>query len=118
VIWIDFNQQQGNIARFGDGAVGFWLAHEFGHAVQKLARLNPRITPNMELQADCFAGMYVHFGILNSYRLAGDDYAQARNQIWALSPNDTSHGTPQQRLDNFDWGYGKFSFAACINGYN
>jgi predicted metalloprotease len=116
-IYLDYRQQQTNLAKFGDGAVGFWLAHEFGHHIQLLYGLNPQVVPNMELQADCFAGTYVHYGILNSYRLAGNDRAEARNQIWALSWTDTDHGTPQQRLNNFDWGYSKFYFPSCINGY-
>lgn len=106
-----------NLARFGDGAVGFWLAHEFGHHIQSLYRLRPSV-PNFELQADCFADMYVHYGIFNSFRLAAADYTQARNQIWALSWNDTGHGTPQQRLNNFDWGYKQFYFPSCVSGYN
>jgi predicted metalloprotease len=115
-IYIDFIQQQGNLSRFGDGSVGFWLAHEFGHHIQTLISKNPS-NPNKELEADCFAGMYVHYGIYNSGRLAYDDYGQARNQIWALSWNDPDHGTPQQRLNNFDWGYGQFYFPSCVNGY-
>jgi predicted metalloprotease len=117
-IYMDYNQQVSNLSRFGDGSVGFWLAHEFGHHIQTLANIHPQIVPNVELEADCFAGMYVHYGIYNSYRLAGNDYQEARNQIWALSWGDTAHGTPQQRLNNFDWGYSHFSFASCVNGYN
>jgi predicted metalloprotease len=117
-IWIDYNQQVGNLAKYGDGAVGFWLAHEFGHAIQIMYGLSPRIVPNMELQADCFAGMYVRYGIGVSHRLVGDDYGEARYQISLLSWNDTSHGTPTQRLANFDWGYNQYAFGSCINGYN
>jgi predicted metalloprotease len=115
-IYLDYNQQKSELGRLGDGAVGFWLAHEFGHHIQTLMGLKPQ-TPNMELQADCFAGLYVHYGILNSHRLASDDYAQARNQIWALSWNDPTHGTPQQRLNNFDRGYSQFYVPSCVNGY-
>jgi predicted metalloprotease len=117
-IYVDFNQQTGNLKKFGDGSVGFWLAHEFGHHIQRLAGLNPRIAPNVELQADCFAGMYVRYGVSNSYRLFYNDYTEARSQIWALRSNDPSHGTPQQRLNNFDWGYNQLYYPSCVNGYN
>lgn len=117
IIYIDYTQQANNIRQFGDGSVGFWLAHEFGHHVQYLAGLSPKVVPNLELQADCFAGMYIHYGIWNSYRLASNDLTEARNQISALSWNDTSHGTPTQRLANLNWGYNQFSFGSCINGY-
>lgn len=116
-IYLDYKQQRSELAKFGDGAVGFWLAHEFGHHIQVLLGLNPQ-APNKELQADCFAGLYVHYGIFNSYRLASDDYRQARNRIWALSWNDPTHGTPQQRLDSFDWGYNQFYLPSCEQGYN
>ena len=35
-IYLDFGQQRANLSRFGDGSVGFWLAHEFGHHIQNL----------------------------------------------------------------------------------
>ena len=53
-----------------------------------------------------------------AFRLDIDDYTQARNHIWALSWTDTGHGTPQQRLNNFDWGYKQFYFPSCVSGYN
>jgi predicted metalloprotease len=115
-IYLDFEQQRSNLSSFGDGSVGFWLAHEFAHHVQHLYGLNPGL-PNSELQADCLAGMYVRYGIGTSFLLASNDRTEARNQIWKLSWSDPDHGTPQQRLDNFDWGYNQFYFPRCVNGY-
>lgn len=48
---------------FGEVAVTGVLAHEYGHAVQHMADLNPRRTPGivLEQQADCFAGVYIRW---------------------------------------------------------
>lgn len=47
----------------GDMGVTLALAHEYGHAVQHLARMNERDTPVLvaEQQADCFAGAYMRW---------------------------------------------------------
>ena len=47
----------------GDMAITMVLAHEYGHAIQKLAHLKPRKDPALvsEQQADCFAGVYVRW---------------------------------------------------------
>src|SRR5246127_1947958 len=48
---------------FGDMAVTGVLAHEFGHALQNMAKLVTRADPTIvrEQQADCFAGVYMFF---------------------------------------------------------
>jgi len=48
---------------YGDMAITMVLAHEYGHAIQKLATLNPRGIPTLvaEQQADCFAGAYLRW---------------------------------------------------------
>jgi predicted metalloprotease len=48
---------------FGDMAITMVLAHEYGHAIQKMARLNKKGTPTLvaEQQADCFAGVYMRW---------------------------------------------------------
>lgn len=47
----------------GDMAITMVLAHEFGHAIQKQATLNPRGVPTLvaEQQADCLAGVYMRW---------------------------------------------------------
>ena len=47
----------------GDMAITMVLAHEYGHAIQKLAHLNKKRTPALvaEQQADCFAGVYLRW---------------------------------------------------------
>lgn len=47
----------------GDMAITMVLAHEYGHAIQKMATLNPRGVPSLvtEQQADCLAGAYLRW---------------------------------------------------------
>ena len=47
----------------GDMAITMVLAHEYGHAIQKMATLNPKGVPSLvaEQQADCFAGVYLRW---------------------------------------------------------
>lgn len=47
---------------FGDNGVGLVLAHEYGHAIQRVSSdLNPRRSIVAEQQADCFAGVYARW---------------------------------------------------------
>ena len=48
---------------FGDMAVTMVLAHEYGHAIQRMAKLIKKGTPTLvaEQQADCFAGVYLRW---------------------------------------------------------
>lgn len=48
---------------YGDMAITMVLAHEYGHAIQKLATLNPKGVPTLvaEQQADCLAGVYLRW---------------------------------------------------------
>jgi predicted metalloprotease len=48
---------------YGDMAITMVLAHEYGHAIQKMAAINPRGVPTLvsEQQADCFSGVYLRW---------------------------------------------------------
>jgi predicted metalloprotease len=117
-IYLDYNQQVGNVGRFGDGSTAFWTAHEYGHHVEKLLAIDwTMYTPYHELLADCFAGMYFHHGIYTSRTLVLSDYTEAWNQISALSWSDTAHGTPTQRHNAFAYGFRQETNRnLCING--
>ena len=114
-IHLDFTQLNGVIRQYGDGAVAFWLAHETGHHIEKLLGVN-RVQPNQELMADCFAGLYVRYGYSKSGKLSYADYQEARNQIWALGPSP-SHGTKEQRLAAFDYGFRTFTLKSCLAAF-
>lgn len=109
----------------GDFAQAYVIGHEVGHHVQNLlgtagkvrqmqSRLQPaeanRLQVAMELQADCFAGVWAHqanrqFAVLEpgdveeglqAAAAIGDDRLQ-RNAGRRVSPESFTHGTSEQR---------------------
>lgn len=116
----------------GDFALGYVLAHEVGHHVQtvlgiseQVQTLQQRVTKKeanalqvkMELQADCFAGVWGHFmekrGILEAGDLEealktataiGDDRLQ-KEATGRVVPDSFTHGTSLQRLNWFKKGF-------------
>ena len=114
-----------------DFARAYAIAHEVGHHVQHLlgtlekvhhiqARA-PQTTANqlsvrLELQADCFAGVWGHHtaerGLINQQDVAtalqtasqiGDDYLQRRARD-TVAPETFTHGSSQQRVQWFERG--------------
>jgi predicted metalloprotease len=108
----------------GDFAQAYVLAHEVGHHVQRLTgsqeqvqraqRLNPRrakeLSVLLELQADCFAGVWGHStaqrGIpeqgdveegLRAAAAIGDDNIQKMSQGYVV-PEAFTHGSSEQRV--------------------
>jgi predicted metalloprotease len=55
-IVLEVSQLEDLRRRFGDGAVVYAVAHEFGHWLQMVVN-QKRVMPNYELQADCIAGV-------------------------------------------------------------
>ena len=103
---------------FGDVAVAGVLAHEFGHAVQTRAHSVHVLTRTIvrEQQADCFAGVYLHWVAQgNSTRFAlnttdGLDHVLAGG-ITLRDPTDESenaagaHGSALDRVGAFQEGF-------------
>jgi len=113
----------------GDFAQAYVIAHEVGHHVQKLtggARKmeggrGSRVERNalsvrMELQADCYAGVWGHYAgtmnqldpgdlaeALGAATAIGDDRLQKRAQGYAV-PESFTHGTSEQRVRWFKRG--------------
>ena len=124
----------------GDFAQAYVLAHEVGHHVQNLIGVLPefnRRRPSMsqseenqmsirvELQADCFAGIWGHFtaqkGLLesgdleealNAAQQIGDDTLQRRTQGYVV-PESFNHGTSAQRKQWFARGFESGQLEAC-----
>jgi predicted metalloprotease len=121
-------------ARFhapGDFAQAYVIAHEVGHHVQKLAgtlqkleaareRVSRaeynRTSVRMELQADCYAGVWGHHAgsmkqldpgdiaeALNAATAIGDDRLQKQTQ-GRIVPESFTHGTSDQRVRWFKRG--------------
>ena len=111
---------------------GLCVAHEVGHHVQNLLGILPRyhkasqgmsrsdanaLSVRIELQADCFAGIWAHdessAGYLepgdigeatNAAEQIGDDTLQKRSQ-GTVVPDCFTHGTSAQRQQWFETGY-------------
>ncbi len=125
----------------GDFAAAYVVAHEIGHAVQDqrgiLGRTNQiragaseekrnAISVRVELQADCYAGIWAReaeqtFGTLdpgdvqeaiNAAKKIGDDTLQA-NAGQRPMPHTFTHGTSQQRARWFAVGYKTGLIDAC-----
>ena len=99
--------------QIGDFAVAFILAHELGHHIQnQLGTLDAQLfTIQLELQADCFAGVWSR-SIFEQDALEAGDLGEAVEQLanFADLPGTPwdhpgAHGTESQRIDAFFTGY-------------
>jgi predicted metalloprotease len=104
---------------FGDMSVTGVLAHEFGHALQQMAKLVTRSDPTIvrEQQADCFAGVYLYWvasGKSPRFTLStgdGLDHVLAgiittRDPVMdADTQNDDEHGSALDRIGAFQMGF-------------
>lgn len=142
-VYIDLGFYDELASRFGasgDFAQAYVLAHEVGHHVQNLIGVLPkfnqmrqqmseveanRMSVRVELQADCFAGIWGHFtaqkGLLeqgdlqealNAARQIGDDTLQKRTQGYVV-PDAFNHGTSEQRMTWFKRGFDSGKLSSC-----
>lgn len=117
----------------GDFALAYVLAHEVGHHVQNLLgtsgkvheaqeRLSKeegnKLSVNLELQADFYAGVWAHYNqkmkgvledgdieeALSAASAVGDDHIQKQAQGYVV-PESFTHGTSDQRMYWFKLGY-------------
>jgi uncharacterized protein len=124
----------------GDMAEAYVIAHEIGHHIQNILGTLPEfnrqrqrlseaaanlLSIRVELQADCYAGIWAHVadekGILevgdidealNAAAQIGDDAIQRRMQGYVV-PESFNHGTSEQRSRWFKRGYTEGELAAC-----
>ncbi len=115
---------------FGDMSVNGVLAHEFGHALQHMAKLVTRQDPTIvrEQQADCFAGVYLFWvadGKSPRFTLStadGLDHVLAgvittRDPVMdSDTENDDEHGSALDRISAFQMGF--ISGASACAGIN
>ena len=142
-VYIDlsfYDDMKDKLGADGDFAQGYVIAHEVGHHVQKLLGIEPkvrqlqqnatqaevnRLSVRMELQADCFAGVWGHSmqqqGVLetgdleealNAAQAIGDDRLQQQSQ-GRVVPDSFTHGTSQQRYSWFKRGFDSGDPAQC-----
>lgn len=126
-----FRDLQTRFGAPGDFAQAYVIAHEVGHHVQKLTGTfqkmeaergraskveNNRASVRMELQADCYAGVWGHHAgamdqlesgdiaeALNAATAIGDDRLQKQGQ-GRVVPESFTHGSSQQRVRWFKRG--------------
>ncbi len=117
----------------GDFAQAYVIAHEVGHHIQHLTGVSDKVqqarqsarseaqanqySVRLELQADCYAGVWAHHAdganrilepgdVEEAMRAAaaiGDDALQKQAQGYAV-PDSFTHGTSQQRMRWFNQG--------------
>lgn len=131
------------LKRFGgstaDFAQSYVLAHELGHHVQNLRGTERKVrqleqqdpgernhlSVDLELQADCYAGVWGHNAegrlklnegdlrdALSAAASVGDDHLQQMSGR-AVSPESWTHGSSQQRERWFKQGYDSGDPATC-----
>lgn len=125
----------------GDFAQAYVIAHEVGHHVQRVLGITDKIesmrsrmsqsqgnslSVRLELQADCFAGVWAHDAqaarqvleqgdveeALNAASQIGDDTLQRRSQ-GTIVPESFTHGTSAQRVTWFKRGLQTGSMNQC-----
>jgi uncharacterized protein len=118
-------------ARGGDVAEAYVIAHEAGHHAQNQLGLyekagsSQQAAINLELQADCFAGIWANSikdqGVfeegeikeaMDAAQSVGDDRIQEK-VTGQVNPESWTHGSSEQRLEWFTKGYDTGSFEAC-----
>ena len=134
-VYIDlsfYDELKNKLGADGDFAQGYVVAHEVGHHVQKLLGIEPKVrqmqqnasqaqvnqlSVKMELQADCFAGVWGHYmqkeqvlepgdlqEALNAAEAIGDDRLQQQSR-GRVTPDSFTHGTSEQRYSWFKRGF-------------
>lgn len=125
----------------GDFAQAYVIAHEVGHHVQNLFGISDKVhkmrqtlakndynkmSVRMELQADCFAGVWAYHAdkmrsilepgdveeALNAASMIGDDRLQKQAQ-GHITPDSFTHGSSEQRVKWFSIGLKSGDIKQC-----
>jgi predicted metalloprotease len=117
----------------GDVAEAYVIGHEVGHHVQHELGIMDTVdrqgsneaSVDLELQADCFAGLWAHsirhlnvfeageiHEAMDAAAAVGDDRIQERVSGY-VNPETWTHGSSEQRVSWFNRGYESGSLASC-----
>jgi len=140
-----FEELRSRFGAPGDFAQAYVIAHEFGHHVQTVLGISEQVrseqqanpdrandlSVRMELQADCFAGVWAYSVWaqpdqqavesitqedisegLKAAAAVGDDRIQAQSGS-GVNPESWTHGSSEQRMDWFQRGFREGTAGAC-----
>lgn len=123
-------------ARGGDVAQAYVISHEVGHHVQNLLGIldnksnshseeNQSASIQIELQADCFAGLWAYsikelevlspgeiIEAMDAAAAVGDDRIQ-KAITGRVNPETWTHGSSEQRVNSFTNGYESGELKSC-----
>jgi uncharacterized protein len=136
-----FQELKQRFGASGDLAQAYVLAHELGHHVQHLLGTDTRVrqmeesnpseanqlSVRVELQADCFAGVWAHSTdqrqmlengdvdeALNAAAAVGDDRIQKRT-AGRINVDSFTHGSSAQRSESFKRGFESGDPRSCTS---
>ena len=136
-----FREMEQRFRAGGDFARAYVIAHEIGHHVQKLIGITDetdkmrqrlsekeynRVSVKVELQADCFAGVWANHAnrnkpfldpndvdeALRAANAIGDDMLQKQSR-GVVVPDSFTHGSSAQRVRWFKTGFESGSMKSC-----
>jgi predicted metalloprotease len=134
-----FEELQGRFGAPGEFAQAYVIAHEIGHHVQKLLGIEGQVrrmrssdphesnplSVRLELQADCFAGMWAMSteqrkivdqtdveAALRAAAAVGDDRLQ-KMATGHISPESFTHGSSRERTQWFQTGLNSNTISSC-----
>ena len=134
-----FDEMKQRLGGGGDFAQAYVIAHEVGHHVQNLLGISAKVerargdvsgagglSVRLELQADCFAGVWANQAQQRHHWLEAGDAEQALNTATAIGddrlqqqsqgrvvPDSFTHGTSAQRVRWFHAGFDSGDIGRC-----
>lgn len=129
-----FNDLKNEFKAPGDFAQAYVIAHEVGHHVQNIlgtmdqvnrAGNSNQLSVRLELQADCYAGVWAFYAnqqglveagdaeeAIRAAAAVGDDAIQKRAQGYVV-PESFTHGSARERMQWFTRGYQNGDMRQC-----
>ena len=143
-VYIDlsfFQDLRNSLDAPGDFAQAYVIAHEVGHHIQKLTGISDKVhekrqtlsktaynklSVRLELQADCYAGVWANHAdkmkqilepgdieeALRAASMIGDDRLQQQARGY-VTPDSFTHGSSAQRVKWFKQGFNSGNLETC-----